>query len=53
LPLELLGFGESEPYVLEEQFSGRSFERTGRGFWVRLVPEVNPAEIFRVRKAGT
>jgi starch synthase (maltosyl-transferring) len=53
LPLELLGIGESEPYVLEEQFSGRGFERTGRGFWVRLVPEENPAEIFRVRKAGS
>ena len=53
LPLELLGIGEYEPYVIQEQFSGRGFERTGRGFWVRLVPEENPAEIFRVRKAGT
>ncbi len=53
LPLDLLGIEEYEPYVIEEQFSGRAFERIGQEFWVRLVPEENPAEIFRVRKAGT
>jgi starch synthase (maltosyl-transferring) len=53
LPLELLGVGEDEPYVLEELLSGRRFEGwTGRGFWVRLVPEENPAEIFRFHKMG-
>jgi hypothetical protein len=25
---------------------------TGSWFWVRLDPESNPAEIFRLRKAG-
>ena len=53
LPLETLGIGEDEEYVVEELISGRELPgRRGRYFWVRLVPEENVAEIFRVRKAG-
>ncbi len=53
LPLATLGIGENEEYVVEELISGRVLPgRRGRYFWVRLVPEENVAEIFRVRKAG-
>ncbi|MDX6381131.1 MAG: hypothetical protein QOI57_2155 [Rubrobacteraceae bacterium] len=52
VPLERAGLNENEPYVLEELLSGRRFERTGRGFWVRLVPQENPAEMFRLRRAS-
>ncbi|MDQ4106601.1 MAG: alpha-1,4-glucan--maltose-1-phosphate maltosyltransferase, partial [Actinomycetota bacterium] len=53
LPLETLGIGEHEEYVVEELISGRVLTgRYGRYFWVRLVPNENVAEIFRVRKAG-
>ncbi len=53
LPLETLGIGEDEEYVVEELISGRVLPgRYGRYFWVRLVPNENIAEIFRVRKAG-
>ncbi len=53
LPLETLGIGEHEEYVVEELISGRVLPgRYGRYFWVRLVPNENIAEIFRIRKAG-
>jgi len=51
LPLELLGVAEDEPYEVVELISSRRFEgRMGRGFWVRLEPNTNPAEIFRFEK---
>ncbi len=53
LPLDALGIGEDEEYVVEELFSGRVLPgRRGRSFWVRLTPQENVAEIFHVRKAG-
>jgi starch synthase (maltosyl-transferring) len=53
LPLDALGIGEDEEYMVEELFSGRVLPgRRGRSFWVRLAPEDNIAEIFHVRKAG-
>ncbi|MGB3681509.1 MAG: alpha-1,4-glucan--maltose-1-phosphate maltosyltransferase [Rubrobacteraceae bacterium] len=53
LPLDTLGIGEGEEYVVEELISGRELPgRRGRNFWVRLAPEENIAEIFRIRKAG-
>jgi hypothetical protein len=48
-----LGVGEDEPYDMQELFSSRRFEgRVGRGFWVRLEPNTNPAEVFRFEKAS-
>ena len=53
LPLETLGIGEDEEYVVEELISGRVLPgRRGRYFWVQLTPNDNIAEIFRIRKAG-
>jgi starch synthase (maltosyl-transferring) len=51
-PLNELGIGEGEGYVVEELITGREMPATGSWFWVRLDPQSNPAEIFRLRKAG-
>ena len=51
-PLWELGIGEHEDYVVEELITGREIAATGSWFWVRLDPASNPAEIFRLRKAG-
>ena len=51
-PLWKLGIGEHEDYVVEELITGREIPATGSWFWVRLDPASNPAEIFRLRKAG-
>jgi starch synthase (maltosyl-transferring) len=51
-PLWELGIGEHEEYVVEELITKREFPATGSWLWVRLDPNVNPAEIFRIRKAG-
>jgi starch synthase (maltosyl-transferring) len=51
-PLWEFGIGETEGYVVEELIMQREMPATGSWFWVRLDPESNPAEIFRLRKAG-
>jgi starch synthase (maltosyl-transferring) len=51
-PLWEFGIGETEGYVVEELITQREMPATGSWFWVRLDPESNPAEIFRLRKAG-
>ena len=52
-PLWDLGIAEDEPYVVEELLSGRRMQATGSLFWVRLAPQENPAEIFRLSRLGT
>ena len=51
-PLWEFGIGENEGYVVEELITGREMPAVGSWFWVRLDPRSNPAEIFRLRKAG-
>ena len=51
-PLWELGIGEHEEYVVEELLTKREIPATGSWLWVRLDPNVNPAEIFRLRKVG-
>lgn len=51
-PLGELGIGEDEGYVVEELITGREMPATGSWFWIGLDPGRNPAEIFRLRKAG-
>jgi starch synthase (maltosyl-transferring) len=51
-PLWEFGIGETEGYVVEELITQREMPATGSWFWVRLDPESNPTEIFRLRKAG-
>jgi len=51
-PLWELQIGQDEDYVVEELITPREMPATGSSFWVRLDPESNPAEIFRLRKAG-
>jgi starch synthase (maltosyl-transferring) len=51
-PLDEFGIGETEGYVVEELITKREMPATGSWFWVRLDPRSNPAEIFRLRKAG-
>ncbi len=50
-PLDQLGIGEDEGYVVEELITGREIPATGSWFWIRLDPGSNPAEIFRLKKA--
>ncbi len=52
-PLWDLGIAEDEPYVVEKLLSGRRMQATGSLFWVRLAPEENPAEIFRLSRPDT
>jgi starch synthase (maltosyl-transferring) len=51
-PIWELGIGEGEEYVVEELLTKREIPATGSWLWVRLDPNVNPAEIFRLRKVG-
>jgi starch synthase (maltosyl-transferring) len=51
-PLWELGIGENDGYVVEELLTGREIPTTGSWFWVKLDPQSNPAEIFRLRKGG-
>ena len=51
-PLWELGLGEDEEYVVEELISRREIPASGSWFWVRLDPESNPAEVFRIGKRG-
>ena len=50
-PLWELGIGEGDGYVVEELVTQREMPTTGSWFWVRLDPQSNPVEIFRLRKA--
>jgi len=51
-PLDLLGIADDEWYTVEELISGVDYPSMGWGRYVRLDPNVNPAEIYRVRKEG-
>ncbi|HSK99621.1 MAG TPA: alpha-1,4-glucan--maltose-1-phosphate maltosyltransferase [Rubrobacteraceae bacterium] len=51
-PLWELGIGEGENYVVEELITGREIPAMGSWFWVRLDPNSNLAEVFRLREAG-
>jgi starch synthase (maltosyl-transferring) len=51
-PLWDLGIAEDQGYVVEELITGRQIPATGSWFWVRLDPQSNPAEIFRLRRVG-
>jgi starch synthase (maltosyl-transferring) len=50
VPLEELGIGEDEPYVMHELLSDGIWEWRGRRGFVRLDPAVDPAQIFLLRK---
>ncbi len=50
-PLWEFGISEDEEYVVEELITGRQISARGSWFWIRLDPENNPAEIFKVRRA--
>jgi starch synthase (maltosyl-transferring) len=49
-PLNEIGISEDEEYVVEELITRREIPARGSWFWVRLDPESNPAEIFRIRR---
>ncbi len=51
LPLEELRLSEDDAFVAEELLSGRTVPGRGRGWYVRLEPEENIAEIFKIRRA--
>jgi hypothetical protein len=38
--------------VVEELLTGREIPVSGRWFWVRLDPQSNLAEIFRLKRGG-
>jgi starch synthase (maltosyl-transferring) len=47
-PLAEMGLGDSELFVAEEQLSNRRLDWRGSRQWVRLDPQTNPCEIFRI-----
>lgn len=49
-PIWEFGISEGEEYIVEEMISGREMRAWGAWFWVRLDPDENPAEMFRIRK---
>jgi starch synthase (maltosyl-transferring) len=51
-PLGEIGIGEDEGYVVEELITQRENPARGSWFWIRLDQQSNPAEIYRLRKAG-
>ena len=51
-PLWELGISEGDGYVVEELLTGREIPASGSWFWLRLDPQHNPAEIFRLRRGG-
>jgi starch synthase (maltosyl-transferring) len=51
-PIWEFGISEGEGYVVEELLTGREIPASGSWFWVRLDPQINPAEIFRLKRGG-
>jgi starch synthase (maltosyl-transferring) len=51
-PIWEFGISEGEGYVVEELLTGREIPASGSWFWVRLDPQSNPAEIFRLKRGG-
>jgi starch synthase (maltosyl-transferring) len=51
-PIWEFGIFEGEGYVVEELLTGREIPASGSWFWVRLDPQSNPAEIFRLKRGG-
>jgi starch synthase (maltosyl-transferring) len=51
-PIRELGIPKGEGLVVEEFLTGREFPASGNLFWVRLDPQSNPAEIFRLERGG-
>ena len=51
-PIWEFGIPEGEGYVVEELLTGREIPASGSWFWVRLDPQSNPAEIFRLKRGG-
>ena len=47
-PLWEMGLSDHDLFVAEELFSGRRLEWHGSRHWVRLDPNINPCEVFRV-----
>jgi len=49
-PLAEIGVGDGAVFVADELFSGRRLEWRGSRQWIRLDPNVNPCEIFRINR---
>ncbi len=50
-PLDALGIRDDEWYVVEELLTRTEYPSRGWGRYVRLDPNTNPAEIYRVRRS--
>ncbi len=51
-PLEDMGLDLNQPFVAQEQFTGRNLEWRGARHWVRLDPFLNPCEVFKIVVPG-
>ena len=50
VPIERLGLAPSEPYAMRELLSDTVYEWRGPRGYVRLVPDQDPAQIFRLER---
>jgi starch synthase (maltosyl-transferring) len=53
VPIENYGFGEHQPYMVEDLLSGERYRWQGRRNFVRLVPGEKPGHILRIWNAST
>jgi starch synthase (maltosyl-transferring) len=50
VPLERFGLGEHDAYEMHELLSDRTWEWRGRRGYVKLEPDVDPAQIFHLKR---
>jgi starch synthase (maltosyl-transferring) len=50
VPLDRLGLTAAQPYRMRELLSGSVYEWRGARGYVKLFPDVNPAQIFRLER---
>jgi starch synthase (maltosyl-transferring) len=50
VPIDELGIPWNQPYVMQELISGRRYEWVGPRGYVKLYPDVDSAQIFRLER---
>jgi starch synthase (maltosyl-transferring) len=50
VPIDELGIQWNQPYVMRELISGRRYEWVGPRGYVKLYPDADPAQIFRLER---
>ena len=50
VPIDVLGIPANRPYKMHELLSDRTWEWVGPRGFVKLYPDVDPAQIFRLER---